>query len=196
MTKLLTQVVILAIVLYASRAFGLGSFGLVVAGVVSIIAVHVVYERLLGPAGAGRAIAIRDDDPLMLEAIRIAKEQWPTFVSLASVEPQNAVVKFRVRTDEGPIENIWGDVLEIRGDGATVRVRTPPIGRVSGLDLQRTEASSADIVDWQVIHEDNTLSGGFTQRAAFRIVERDGGSMPAQFAAEMARYRETPRAPE
>jgi hypothetical protein len=47
----------------------------------------------------------------------------------------------------------------------------------------------ADIVDWQVMVADGSLRGGFTQQATFRIIERESGILPRQYAEQLGRYR-------
>jgi hypothetical protein len=134
------------------------------------------------------AFAIAHDDPLMLAAIEQAKRTWSTFLSLYREYPQTTIVKFRLRTKSGEIENVWGDLVELRGDEAAVSLRTPPIGETDVRDPRMT-VPMADIVDWQVMFPDGTLRGGFTQQATFRIIERERGRLPRKLAEQLARYR-------
>ena len=47
----------------------------------------------------------------------------------------------------------------------------------------------SDIVDWQVMVADGSLRGGFTQQATFRIIERESGTLPREYADQLNRYR-------
>jgi hypothetical protein len=134
------------------------------------------------------AVSIAHDDPLMLAAVEQAKRTWNTFLGLYRQHPQTTIVKFRLHTKSGEIENVWGDLIELRGDEAAVSLRTPPVGETDVHDPRMTIAV-ADVVDWQVMFPDGTLRGGFTQQATFRIIERDRGRLPRRLAEQLARYR-------
>ena len=97
---------------------------------------------------------------------------------------------FRVETSFGT-ENIWGTLLDLTDESATVRIETRPIGDLPTADAETT-APLNTIIDWQIVREDDTLLGGFTQQAVFRIVGRDHGEMPPHFAEQMKRYRTLP----
>lgn len=134
------------------------------------------------------AAEVADDDPLMLSALAEAKRTWSDFVRLFPEHPQDSMVKYRVRTREGTVENVWGDLLELRADDATVYLRTPPVGDVD-IPSPRMVVPLSDIVDWQIELQDGSLRGGFTQQATFRILEREQGSLPRRLAEQLARYR-------
>ena len=142
-------------------------------------------RRVPGHLGA---VPIAHDDPLMLAAVDQAKRTWTTFLRLYAEHPETTIVKFRLRTKSGDIENVWGDLLELGDERAAVSLRTPPIGEPDTHDPQMT-IPVADIVDWQIMLPDGTLRGGFTQQATFRIIERDRGRLPRKFAEQLARYR-------
>src|SRR5687767_8567191 len=158
----------------------------------AVVVTAVVLEAALGrgrraPGHLG-AVAIAQDDPLMVAAMEQAKRTWSTLLHLYEQHPQTTIVKFRLRTRAGEIENVWGDLVELRGDEAGVSLRTPPVGDADVRDPRMTIAI-ADIVDWQVMFPDGTLRGGFTQQATFRIIERDRGRLPRKLAEQLARYR-------
>ena len=158
----------------------------------ALVAVACVLELALSrgrrvPGHLG-AVPIAHDDPLMLAAVDQARQTWGTFLRLYAAHPETTIVKFRLRTKSGDIENVWGDLLELRDDRATVSLRTPPVGETDAREPQMT-IPVADIVDWQVMFPDGTLRGGFTQQATFRIIERDRGRLPRKFAEQLARYR-------
>jgi hypothetical protein len=134
------------------------------------------------------AFAIAHDDPLMVTALGEARRTWSVFLRLYRDYPRTTIVKFRLRTTAGNIENVWGDLLELDGERATISLRTPPVGKMEARD-PRMMVPVSDVVDWQVMFPDGTLRGGFTQQATFRILERDRGRLPRKLAEQLARYR-------
>jgi hypothetical protein len=152
------------------------------------IVVHAILERGRRAPGHLGATAVAHDDPLMVAALDEARRTWSTFLRLYREHPETSIVKFRLRTTSGEIENVWGDLLELDAERATVSLRTPPIGKTDVRD-PRITVPLADIVDWQVMFPDGTLRGGYTQQATFRIIERDRGRLPHKFAEQLARYR-------
>lgn len=186
MVKLVIQIAGMAVVIYLARVYELGLLATIACLIAGAIVVHVLWNRLFGFPHAG-VVDIREDDPMMLEAIEEARRTWPQFLELYPQFLDHAIVKFRVETSHGT-ENIWGSLLELTEEAAHVRVETPPIGKLEseGPDMS---VPIDTIIDWQIVREDDTLIGGFTQQATFRIVERDHGEMPPHFAEQMARYR-------
>ena len=161
------------------------TLGAVIGG---ITVVHLVFERLLGGTRHLGSVAIRDDDPLMVAALAEAKRTWAQFLVLYAQHPRDTVLKYRIRTKSGEIENVWGDLLELGADRATVHLRTPPVGPVDDPG-PRMVVPLAEVVDWQVMLADGSLRGGFTQQATFRIIERETGSLDPRFAEQLQRYR-------
>lgn len=190
MFKLLAHIAVLAGIVLIARDQGFGTPATIAMAVIGAVLVHFTYERLFG-TGSFNVVGIRDDDPLMLEAFKEAKAGWPSFLRLYAERPQHCVVKFRLQTSHG-IENVWGDLVSLTPDHAVVVIRTAPKGSVEGLDGPEREIPLSDIVDWQVVFDDETLIGGYTQQAVFRIIERDAGSLPDRYASELARYRPVP----
>jgi uncharacterized protein YegJ (DUF2314 family) len=155
---------------------------------VCAIAIHFALERGRRASGHLGAVGVANDDPLMLAALDEARRTRTAFLRLYREHPDTTLVKFRLRTIPGDIENVWGDLLALDGESATVSLRTPPVGKSDVHDPRMTVPVS-DIVDWQVMLADGTLRGGFTQQATFRIIERDRGRLPRKFAKQLERYR-------
>lgn len=152
------------------------------------VVIHLALERGRRASGHLGAFGVAHDDPLMIAALAEARSTWSVFLRLYREHPQTTIVKFRLRTTTGDIENVWGDLLELDGDRASVSLRTPPVGKTDIRDPRMT-VPVTDIVDWQVMLADGSLRGGFTQQATFRIIERDRGRLPRKFAEQLARYR-------
>ena len=188
MGKLLLHVASAVLLVALGRRFGWPWWGTTGAVVAGAICVHVLFERLFSGSRHLGAAAVSNDDPLMLSALEEAKRTWPQFRQLFALHPKDSLVKFRLTTKAGDIENVWGDLLELADETATVYLRTMPVGDAD-LSSRRMTIPVADIVDWQVMVPDGSLRGGFTQQATFRIIEREEGSLSNKFREELARYR-------
>ena len=188
MAKLVLHIATAAVLVALGRRFGWAWWMTTGAVVLGGIFVHLLFERLFASTRHLGATAVSNDDPLMLDALQQAKRAWPQFQELFAVHPKDSLVKFRLTTTSGDIENVWGDLLELAGDTATVYLRTMPVGD-AGISSRRMTIPVADIVDWQVMVADGSLRGGFTQQATFRIIEREEGTLSSKFASELARYR-------
>lgn len=188
MTKLILHAVTVAVLITLGRQFAWAWWVTTLAVIAGLVCVHFVYEALFSGSRHLGAAAVSNDDPLMLAAMADAKRTWPRFVELFAAHPKDAIVKFRLITKAGDIENVWGDLLELGPDTASVYLRTLPIAETA-LPSRRLTIPVEDIVDWQVMFADGSLRGGFTQQATFKIMERENGSLPRKFVEELARYR-------
>lgn len=135
------------------------------------------------------AFGISVNDPLMVAAIQRARATWPQFAAIYPEHREDSVVKFRLRTKSGNVENVWGDLLELDADSVLVHLHTLPVEETEIDDLTMRVPLS-EVVDWQVVFPDGSLRGGFTQQATFRILEREHGSLPKDYAEQLLRYRE------
>lgn len=194
MDKLAIQLTIALFLVYQGRKLEWPWWGLVIALIAGAVIVHLVYDFLYALLGRNRhlgAAPISTDDPLMLAALDDAKRTWPQFLELFRQHPRDSLIKFRLRTKSGEIENVWGDLLELTPETAIAYLRTLPVGDVD-LPSRRLTVPPIDIVDWQVMVADGSLRGGFTQQATFRIMERENGSLPRKLVEELKRYRPLP----
>ena len=188
MGTVLAHLVVGAAVIWLGRQWHWPWWALAAALATGAVVIHAALQRGRRARGHLGAAAVAHDDPLMVAALGEARRTWTTFLQLYRQHPQTAILKFRLRTTAGDIENVWGDLLELDADRATVSLRTPPIGKTEIRDPRMAVALS-DVVDWQVMFPDGTLRGGFTQQATFRIIERDRGPLPRRLAEQLARYR-------
>jgi len=187
MLKLALNLVALVVAVSLGRHLGLGFLLTSVLVVVAAIFVHLAWERLFG-LGDATSFAIRDD-PLILEALQRAKNEWPRFLELFKERPEHCVIKFRLETSHG-IENVWGGVRALEGDVVRLHLQTPPHGEVEIPDPSNMSVPLADVIDWQVMLDDESLIGGYTQLATFRILQRDHGELPPRYAGQLERYRD------
>ena len=188
MTKLILHAITVAVFISLGRQFGWAWWVTALALIAGLVCVHILYEALFSGTRHLGTAAVSNDDPLMLAAMEDAKRTWPRFLELFAAHPKDAIVKFRLTTKAGEIENVWGDLLELGTDTAKVYLRTLPIA-ATDLPSRQLTIPVADIVDWQVMFADGSLRGGFTQQATFKIMERENGSLPPKFIEELARYR-------
>ncbi len=99
------------------------------------------------------------------------------------------MVRFCFETDTGTVEHLWGDLLEIDDEQATVYLRTPPVDH--NVELDRTMTIKRDqINDWQLEFRDGTLRGGYTNRAMFKIYEREEGWIHPKLMVQIRRFKE------
>jgi hypothetical protein len=159
--------------------------------VLGAVAVHLFWEHFVfKPFLYLGAMPFLNDDPLMEAARAKAKETLPLFLeTLFPEHREDSTIAFRFTTSSGQIENLWGDLLEVNGNSLKIYLRTPPVNHDQPLDRNH-EVSLDDVVDWQVEYRDGTLRGGYTNRALFKIFERQEGYMHPQFLPQIARFRD------
>jgi uncharacterized protein YegJ (DUF2314 family) len=186
---------ILQIIVALALWFGLFYFNLhwgikVGAIIVGAILVHIVWEQFIyNPFLYLGAMPVANDDPLMLEAVANGKSTFLKFLEIYPDHKTDSMVRFRFETDTGAVENLWGDLLEINDEQTTVYLRTPPIDHNGELD--RTMTIDRDqINDWQVEFRDGTLRGGYTNRAMFKIYEREDGSIHRKLMVHFCRFKD------
>jgi hypothetical protein len=188
MGKLLLHVASAVVLVSLGRRFGWAWWVTTGAAGLGGVCLHLLYDWLSGaPRHIGSA-PVSNDDPLMLGAFDEAKRTWPQFLRLFATRPKDSLVKFRLPTKSGEIENVWGDLLELGPESATVYLRTLPVGEAD-IPQRQMSIPVSDIVDWQVMVADGTLRGGFSQQATFRIIERESGTLSRQYADQLSRYR-------
>ena len=130
----------------------------------------------------------KPDDPLLLEAMKLARERLPQFCDLLSRPYASAVVKLNFVCSTNQVEHLWAEVLESLGSGELgVRLVTPPVTHKGELE-RLYRCSFDDVEDWQVWDVDGKLHGGFTQRAMFAIARRDGIKLPKKLAEQERQY--------
>jgi uncharacterized protein YegJ (DUF2314 family) len=126
----------------------------------------------------------------MKEALRLAVESMPQLRALFPEHPSDTVVRFGLKVKSGKAEFVWGDLLEIDDSNAKVFLRTLPTEEADIPDRTLTIPVS-DIDDWQIEFRDGSLRGGFTNRAIFRITDREEGGLHPRLREELQRYRDT-----
>jgi len=179
----------------ATLWFGLGfldfHWGIRLAAMVGgAVVVHYVWEQFLyDPLLYLGAMSVANDDPLMLKAVDNANSTFLKFLEIYPEHKSDSMVRFRFETDTEAVENLWGDLLEINEHEATVYLRTPPIHHNG--ELERTMSIERNqINDWMVEFKDGTLRGGYSNRALFKIYEREEGWLHPKLLAHLDRFKE------
>ena len=195
MLKLVMHVVVATVLWLGTGALGLHVALRIGAVMLGGVAVHFVWERLIfKPYAYLGARPVPSDDPVMIEAVNQAKASWDQFVAIYPEHREDSMVKFRFKTDRGTTENLWGDLISLSSTEAEVYVRTPPVEHEG--QMERTvKVPIDDIVDWQVEFRDGTLAGGFSNRAMFKIFEREEGYMHPEFKDHIGRFRDLQEPP-
>lgn len=153
------------------------------------LVVHAVWERLFpGPLYLG-ARAVAEDDPLMSSAIAEARRTLSLLRALYPEHREDTMVRYPFQTDAGTLEHLWGDLVELSDSTAKVFTRTPPISHEGPFERTMTVPVEA-LSDWQIEFRDGTLRGGFTNRAMFKIYEREQGHPHPQMKEQLARFRD------
>jgi uncharacterized protein YegJ (DUF2314 family) len=188
--KLVAHLVVAAGIWFGLQSIGLGAGSRVALIVGGAILVHFVWERFFfDPYLYLGSMPIAADDPLMVAAMAKGRDTLPAFLSVYPDHASDSIVKFKFTTSAGEVEWLWGDLLSVEDDHARVYLRTPPVKHDGELDRAMTIAL-ADVVDWQIEFRDGTLRGGFTNKAMFKVFEREQGYMPRQFLEQLQRFKD------
>ena len=132
------------------------------------------------------------DDPLMKQAAEDAKASLDRFFGLFEKYPKDALIKLYFESNTDQVEYLWAEVLEDpseKSDELKVRLVTPPVthrGKFDRVYMCKTD----DIRDWAIKDDQNNIYGGFTERAMFKIAERDKVTLPKKLLERKMRYKE------
>lgn len=130
------------------------------------------------------------DDPLMIEAEEKAKATLPQFFELYEKFPENALVKLFFVSNTDQVEHLWAEVLGREGeDSLKVRLVTPPVTHKGTIERLYT-CTIADLEDWAVQDDGNRIYGGFSERAMFKIAEKQGIRLPKKLMARKDQYHD------
>lgn len=190
MQKLLTHLIVAAGLWFGLKSIGVAAGWRWIAIVGGAVLVRLIWERLFQyPFLYLGARPIDQNDPLMANARKQAAANFDKFRSLYPEHQQDTCVRFALRVKSGKMEYVWGDLLELGETTAKVFLRTAPIEEAD-INDRTTTIPISDIDDWQIEFRDGTLRGGFTNRALFKIFQREEGHMPRQFLEQLQRFKE------
>ncbi len=132
-------------------------------------------------------LAIDENDPLMVEARKKARETIPRLLELFSGAREHTRVKVAFKTSSGVTEHLWADLLEVEGGNMRVRYLTPPVTHTGRLERLHTHPI-ADIEDWVVTKDPARYIGGYTMRVMFQRGREQWGELPPALKAEEEKY--------
>lgn len=117
-------------------------------------------------------IEVKEDDPVMLRAVKTAREEWPTFLAaFESRAGENFTVKAPVTRDE-ITEFIWIIVSSIEGDRIYGTLGNDP-ANLGPLKLgSKVSVAIEDLNDWGFMNPNGEFVGGFTIEAIRRASSR------------------------
>ncbi len=132
-------------------------------------------------------LSIPPDDPLMIEAIRKAKETISRFRELYAQPHQGANIKVRFVSSSGTVEYLWAEVLAFQDSEVKVRYTTPPVTHTGRLERVHKHPLS-DLVDWMIHLPSGKYAGGYTMRVMFVRGREQWGGLPLQLEVEEKKY--------
>lgn len=167
--------------------FGVGTFEVVlllgVFAVVAILLAKFLAARIAGPP----PLNIDPDDPDMRAAIERARASLDVFDGRLEAGDAEAYLKYAIG-EEGSQEHVWAQVLGAEEGGYRVELVSQPID--SRFAAPEAFVLGRDAVeDWQLLHRDGSIEGGFTQRVLFDKARATWGKLPGALASEEKRYR-------
>ena len=194
MPKLIAQLTVAALICAGLGILGL-DWGWRIGGLVlGIVVMHVLWERLaFDPVVDLGRMPFPNDDPLMHEAVARARTELPRFLALHPQYRRRSFVRFPFRSASGITMHVWGRLLAVHCGRAQVVARTAPAAPTDLLD-PALDIAVDDISDWQIRLPDGNVLGGYTNRAACRVFEREQGHLPAAIQRRLQRFRDLPAA--
>jgi uncharacterized protein YegJ (DUF2314 family) len=117
-------------------------------------------------------IEVKDDDPLMLKAVKTARETWPKFVAaFESQAGENFAIKAPV-TRGGNTEFIWITVTTIEGDRVYGTLANDPANLGSLKFGSKVSVQRDELNDWGYMDPKGNFIGGYTIEAVKRASRR------------------------
>lgn len=124
-----------------------------------------------------RPLALAEDDPLVTNATRRARQSLADFRRLRVEGARPAAVKFPFSTDGGETENVWGEVLALHADDVVARIVSRPVTQRAKLPA-RLRVPLTAIEDWAITLADGSVRGSFSTLAMIAACRRDGRPIP------------------
>jgi uncharacterized protein YegJ (DUF2314 family) len=162
-------------------------------------------RRWLLDIGPGiETLQIDPNAPELLASVDKARHTMPFFLDAVRRHQDGTYIKFPLVTDGGVTEHIWAYVHHYSDGVFNVSLANAPVTQKEALESRR-DVPEAEVEDWQIMTPDGRIKGGFSLRALFEHVDRNGihlnrtmRQQRSQFvdAAEAASAVEQPRASE
>jgi len=160
--------------LYAS--FRLGEWGKLFALVPGAGFVSYGLGRMF--PGQPPPIPIETGEPLMEEAIQLARREWRRFERGLAEGKREALVKFPLKTGFCDNEHVWAVAHSIDNGEVVTSIASEIVGDEVDVKTERQRIPASEIEDWLLLDDSGRMEGGFTQIAMARIFKRDRGYVP------------------
>ncbi len=120
-------------------------------------------------------IAVSDDDPLMLQAVQKARDNWPKFLAAYEAKAgQDFAVKAPITRSQNT-EFIWITVTAIEGDRIYGTLANDPNNLGKLKFGSKVSVTTGELNDWGYVDRDGKFVGGYTIEAVKRASRRKGG---------------------
>ncbi len=162
---------------------------ILIAGLIGAVLLFAVYWRYFHIAVPDfPPLSIKEDDPLMAEAIQKAKASLGTFTALLGKPNHQGRVKVPFVSSTHQTEFLWAEVLEFKDSRMKVLYITPPVTHEGRLERVH-EHPISDLVDWSVTLPSGNYAGGYSMRVMFVRGREQWGSLPPELESEEKKYQ-------
>lgn len=128
------------------------------------------WMRDIGPGI--ETLQIPPDAPELVASVGHARRTLPRFLEAVSRHEDGAYVKFPLHTDDGRVEHIWAYVHHHADGVFNVSLANAPVFQ-SPVETRR-DVPESEMEDWQIMRSDGRIEGGYSLRALFEHVDRNG----------------------
>jgi uncharacterized protein YegJ (DUF2314 family) len=151
--------------------------------------------RWLADIGPGiGTLQIDPNAPELLASVEQAKRTMPTFLKAVQAHQDGAYVKFPLATDSGTTEHIWAYVHHYADGIFNVSLANSPCTQKGPIESRR-DVPEEHVEDWQIMMPDGRIDGGFSLRALFEHVERNGIHLNRTMRKQRAQFVEASEVP-
>lgn len=121
--------------------------------------------------------------PELDEALAKARETLPFALEQAEKNVDGIYIKFPLTSPDGFTEHIWAYVHSLRDDLFNVSLANDPVAQPG---VGRRDVAVKDVEDWQIMHADGTIKGGYSIIALFKYHQSRGGKLSSRMKQQKA----------
>jgi len=144
--------------------------------------------RWLLDVGAGiETLQIDPNAPELTASALKARQTLPGFLEAVRKHEDGAYIKFPLVTDAGVKEHIWAYVHHYADGVFNVSLANTPFTQKSPVDTRR-DVPESEVEDWQIMTSDGRIKGGYSLRALFEHVERNGTHLNRTMRKQRAQF--------
>jgi len=136
-------------------------------GILCLLALVVTF--VVGCGSGDPVVSIDDSNVEMNKAIETARTTFPQFLkNWKSMPNDGASIKFGLPTNDGSVEHIWFEPIEISDDTVKATCGNDPVN-VDGLKLGDVRTfKRSEITDWMIL-SGKRCYGGYTVRVLVKM---------------------------